>query len=88
MRYSDFIKPQNRKVLALQERADKQAGSPLVKPVLSGNAGVGVGAVIPTKTAPDTDAHANAGAGLGIGLSNPAYLAGLLPDDFPIDQWE
>ncbi|HML67269.1 MAG TPA: hypothetical protein PKA81_02655 [Clostridia bacterium] len=88
MRYSDFIKPQNRKVLTLQERADKQAGSPSVKPVLSGNAGAGVGAVIPAKAAPDAGAHANAGAGLGIGLSNPAYLAGLLPDDFPIDQWE
>ena len=88
MRYSDFIKPQNKKVLALQERADKQAGLPSVKPGLSGNAGVGVGAVIPAKTAPDTDAHANAGAGLGIGLSNPAYLAGLLPDDFPFDRWE
>ena len=88
MRYSDFIKPQNKKVLALQERADKQAGFPSAKPVLSGSAGTGVGAVIPPQATPDTDAHAKAEAGLGIGLNNPAYLAGLLPDDFPIDQWE
>ena len=86
MRNTDFTKSQNKKLLALMERADRLAGSPSVQDNSRGNAHAGVGAV-----ALSGNVHASAGgaAGTGIGFNDrqkrEAFLVGQLPNDFPID---
>lgn len=92
MRYTDFIKTQNKKALSLLEREDKQAGSPPVKPVVRGNVDAGVGAPVPAITRPVTEARAAVIVGSRIGLTQAqqreASLVSKLPSYFPIERWE
>lgn len=89
MRNTDFTKPQNKKLLALMERADKLAGPSSVQDNSLGNAHAGIGAVVPSGNAP---ASAAGTAGEGIGFNDrqkrEAFLVSQLPNDFPIDGWE
>ena len=89
MRNTNFVKPQNKKLLALMERADKLAGPSSIQDDSIGNAHANVGAV-----APSGNVHASAAgaADAGIGFNDrqkrEAFLVSQLPNDFPIDGWE
>ena len=92
MRYADFTKPQNKKILSLLEREDKQAGAPSNKPVVQGSVSAGVGAAAPVTVKPAVKAKGTVSGNVGVGLTKAqqveAALVGKLPSDFPIDQWE
>ena len=85
MRYSDFTKPQNKKILSLMERADKQAGLS----GLHGNAHAQTGA-----SAEDAFVGAKVSGGIGAEIDltqkqkKEAELVGKLHSSFPIDGWE
>ncbi len=89
MRNTDFTKPQNKKLLALMESADKLAGSSSVQEDSLGNAHASAGAV-----APNGNAHTSVGGAVGAGIDfndrqkREAFLVSQLPNDFPIDGWE
>ena len=89
MRYTSFTKPQNKKILSLMERADKQAGLPSAKPSSLGNAHAQTGA-----SAGDAFVGAKVSGGIGTEINltqeqkKSAELVGKLHSSFPIDGWE
>jgi len=80
MRYTDFTKPQNKRISSLLEHADKQAGSSAAR---SGSLGNAHG---------ETGASVSDGIGAAFDYSDKqkreAFLVDKLPSDFPIDGWE
>ena len=89
MMTKDFIKPLNKKLLALLEKEDKKAGSPAPKSEL-GTAGTKLGGAAPIN--PGSKDYATVSGGVGVGLTEDqnreASLVGKLPSGFPINGWE
>lgn len=85
MRYTNLTKPQNKKILSLLERADKQAGSSGSLGSADAQTGASAGNAF-------TGASASGSVGVGINLTqaqkSEAELVGKLHGSFPIDGWE